>query len=196
MNVLPWAISLTVFLVLFVRSLIREPYRKYREKAEELEKFTKKRLKIEVIKEPQLVELRKKTYWWAHLTVHNPCANPIQDCYAELLSFTPNKNNRPYQGIHLPWSSYSSGSVTQTLAIGGRGCAILDVAVTNGINLYIPTLSPEAGRRDLPFAEPPGEYIAEIQVGSKVESFLPTRIALRIVLKDGSLRIKRSRSGR
>lgn len=185
MNVLPWAIPLTVFLALFIPSAIREPYRKYREKAEELDKLTAKRLEIEVEKQPEHVG----GTFWGHLIVHNPSSVPIKDCYGELLSFTPNRSNRPYQGVHLPWSSYSSVD-TQTCTIGCYGRALLDIAMTDSNYLYITTLSPDAGRRGVPFPEPPGTYIAEIQVGSTAESFLPTKVRLKIVLRGGNLRMK------
>lgn len=65
-------------------------------------RLTTPRLRIEVEKTP---ENTGKAIWW-HLIVHNDSNVPIDGCYAQLLSFTPNISNRPYQLISLPWSSW------------------------------------------------------------------------------------------
>lgn len=75
--------------------------------------------------------------------------------------------------------------------IAGNSSRKLDVVMSNGIELYIVTLTSNASLRGIPFPEPPGSYNLMIQIGSNEQSFSPSKINLRISLdQKGNLDVK------
>jgi len=144
------------------------------------------RLRIELEQSP---EVNNEHIWW-HLIVHNDSIKAIDDCYAQLLSFTPNLNKRLYQAVHLPWSSFG-GQDMETATIPGKSFRYFDVVMTNKKDLYVLTFAPNPSLRGTPFSEPPGQYELVIQVGSNRQSFMPSKIKLEAIFsKDGNLDVK------
>jgi hypothetical protein len=166
------------------------PYKLWKEKADVVKRMTTKRLEVRVKEAPE----HFKNQLWCHLIVRNPSDNPIEGCYGRLVSFEPNENKRPYETFGLPWSAYSGG--TKTIIIPGTEKELLDVAMAEGKSLYIPTFLADTGARITPFDEKEGVYTAIVRVGSKKEAFKATEIKLKIVFKNGDLRMKRLRMKR
>ena len=157
------------------------PYALWRQQSHRLRELTTKRLQVELEKNP---ETAPPGIWW-HLIIRNLSNVPIEGCYGQLLSFTPNRSQRLYEAIKFPWSSYGTILNTETITIAGQSHAYLDIALTDGQDLRLITLSPEPGKRTILYPEPQGTYIAEIQVGSQKEDFRPTLVRLELIYRGG-----------
>ncbi len=140
----------------------------------------------------QFPDVNKEHIWW-HLVVYNDTISPIEDCYAQVLSFTPNISKKLYQAIHLPWSSFGSKDM-EFITIPGKSSAYCDVVMTNRKDLYVLTITNIPSQplvRGTPWAEPPGTYAITIQVGSNKQAFMPSKIQVEAILNtNGDLIVK------
>lgn len=156
------------------------PYKLWKRANDRVIELTTKKLEVKFERQ---AEPHPPRFWW-HFIVRNPNSIPIEDCYGQLLSFIPNKNNSPYQGLRLPWSSWTTRDM-EKYTIPGRASGRLDFIVTSDEHLVIVGLSTEEAKRTFLQAEPLGEYMAEIQVGSHKQAFEPTKVKMRIVFSGG-----------
>jgi len=170
----------------FVLVLLIAPYKLWKQEKDKVKELTTKRLEVNVEEQP---EDARGTLWW-HIIVRNPSSIPIESCYGQLVSFEPNKSNKPYRGLRLPWSSWVTKEM-ERYTIPGNASGILDFVVALPRYFSIVALFTE-GKRTFFNYEEPGTYEAEIQVGSEKEAFLTTKIKVKIVYAgEGKLTIEK-----
>ena len=183
------------FVPLGILLLVVAPYKLWKRKRDQLIELTNKKLIVELEKNPEVAQ----PGYFLHLIVRNPNSKPIKNCYGQLKSFEPNRNNRPYSTLGLPWSHRTTREM-ERYTIPSNANGLLDFIVTDRKVISIFTLSPEEGKREYYYPEPPGIYRVEVRVGSETESFAPTEISVEIKLdKSGNFQsreIKQNERGK
>lgn len=175
LNWLVYLLAIPIFIF-----LLAAPYKLWKKANERVIELTTKKLEVEFERQ---AEPHPPEFWW-HFIIRNPNSIPIEDCYGQLLSFIPNKNNSPYEGFTLPWSSWTTRDM-EKYTIPGKASGRLDFIMTSPNHLFIVGLSTEEAKRTFLQGEPLGEYMAEIQVGSQRQGFEPTKVKMRIVFSGG-----------
>lgn len=168
--------ALIAVVPIIVMLIFVAPYKLWKEKADMVAKLTTKRLEVDIEERPEETDT---TSWW-HLIVRNPSSSPIKSCYGQLISFEPNKHNKPYRGLRLPWSSWVTRE-RERYTIPGNASSTLDFVAALPRYFSIVALSTEEGKATFFNLEGPGTYKVELQVGSEEEDFLATKIKARIV---------------
>ena len=179
LNNLLWAIPLVVFHAVLISQLVRAPFNMWKQKDDALTELTSEQLRVQIEECPEPAETGD---WW-HLIVENPNNVAIEDCFGQISSFKPNKSKKPYEGLNLPWSSWTTRNM-EKYTIPPKGKGKLDLILHRGNQFSIMAFSVIEGIRTPVNFEPIGEYSAEIIIGSLKKAFEPSRIRLTITLDE------------
>jgi hypothetical protein len=131
------------------------------------------------------------------LKVRNDNTETIKRCYGQLLAFSSNDEKDtqiafPPSGLYYAWASYGSSTSKEADIAGNGGFEMLDILSVNWSNneyknkLFTPVLLANGYNRQEQYGLPPGNYVAEVQIGSKSEIIQPEKITLDISYLGGS----------